>query len=78
MSEQEAARTVDDVVTASAVGRAVDVLAALLLVLGEGSRRLSIVVERANGRTATAGLSVGVALDVGPTAPRSTCGSLGC
>ncbi|MEU1415591.1 hypothetical protein [Streptomyces sp. NPDC005731] len=78
MSEQEAARTVDDVVTASVVGRAVDVLAALLLVLGEGSRRLSIVVERANGRTATAGLSVGVALGVWPTAPRSTCGSLGC
>ncbi|MFF0765027.1 hypothetical protein ACFYWH_34160 [Streptomyces sp. NPDC003737] len=58
MSEEQAARTVGDIVTASAAGRTVDVLAALLLALGEGSHQLSIVAERANGTTASAGLSL--------------------
>lgn len=53
MSEEQAARTVGDIVTASAAGRTVDVLAALLLALGEGSHQLSIVAERANGTTAS-------------------------
>ncbi|MEU7967321.1 hypothetical protein AB0D09_28240 [Streptomyces sp. NPDC049097] len=60
MSEHQATRTVGDAVTASAVGRAVNVLAALLLALGKGSHQLSIVAERANGTTTTADLSLSV------------------
>ncbi|MBW8707013.1 hypothetical protein MBT84_46025 [Streptomyces sp. MBT84] len=80
MSEEQAARTVGDIVTASAAGRTVDVLAALLLALGEGSHQLSIVTERANSTTASAGLSLSA--EVAPlcvaTAPRSTCACLRC
>ncbi|WP_406436449.1 hypothetical protein OHB14_62370 [Streptomyces sp. NBC_01613] len=59
MSEPKATPT-GDAVTASAVGRAVNVLAALLLTLDEGSHQLSIVAGRANGTTATADLSLSV------------------
>ncbi|MGW2556418.1 hypothetical protein [Streptomyces sp. NPDC001635] len=62
MSEHQATGSVGDAVTTSAVGRAVNVLAALLLALGEGSHQLSIVAERANGTTAAElSLSVGAA-----------------
>ncbi|MEU6653404.1 hypothetical protein ABZ904_29205 [Streptomyces sp. NPDC046900] len=60
MPEHQVTRTVGDAVTASAVGRAANVLAALLLALGEGSHQLSIVAERANDTTATADLSLSV------------------
>ncbi|MEU6261464.1 hypothetical protein [Streptomyces sp. NPDC047043] len=59
MSEPRATRRAD-AVTASAVGRAVHVLAALLLVLDEGSHQFSIVAERTNGTTVTADLSLSV------------------
>ena len=59
MSEPQATRS-GDAVTASAVARAVHVLAALLLALDEGSHQLSIVAERTNGTTVTADLSLSV------------------
>ncbi|MCX5336880.1 hypothetical protein [Streptomyces sp. NBC_00140] len=49
-----------DIATASAVGRAVDVLAALLLALDEGSHHLTIVAERQSGTTVSAELSLSV------------------
>ncbi|MEU0949873.1 hypothetical protein ABZ379_45535 [Streptomyces canus] len=59
MSEHETTRTVDPV-TASSVGRAVNVLAVLLLALGKGSHHLSIVAERTSGTTTSAELSLSV------------------
>lgn len=59
MSEPQATRSAD-AVTASAVARAVHVLAALLLALDEGSHQLSIVAERTNGTTVTADLALSV------------------
>ncbi|GGP80907.1 hypothetical protein [Streptomyces melanogenes] len=59
MSEPKVTRT-GEIVTASAVGRAVHVLAALLLALDEGSHHLSIVAERTNGTTVSAELSLSV------------------
>lgn len=52
--------TTGDVVTASAVGRAVDVLAVLLLALDKGRHHLTIVAERQSGTTVSAGLSLSV------------------
>ncbi|MEW1648439.1 hypothetical protein [Streptomyces sp. NPDC091219] len=48
----------EDAVTASAMGRAVTVLSALLLTLGEGSHQLSVVAERTNDTIVTADLSL--------------------
>ncbi|MEU9919490.1 hypothetical protein [Streptomyces sp. NPDC051001] len=59
MSEPTATES-RDIATASAVGRAVNVLAALLLALDEGSHQLTIVAERQSGTTVSAGLSLSV------------------
>ncbi|MFC8664002.1 hypothetical protein [Streptomyces sp. NPDC057199] len=59
MSEPKATRT-GDVVTASAVGRAVNLLASLLLALDEGSHQLTIVAERTNDTTVSADLPLSV------------------
>lgn len=51
-----------DTATASAMGRAMNVLAALLLALGEGSHRFSIVAERTNGAIVTADFSLSLGM----------------
>ncbi|WP_043687473.1 hypothetical protein [Streptomyces xylophagus] len=52
----------DDTATASAMGRAMNVLAALLLALGEGSHRFSMVAERTNGAIVTADFSLSLGM----------------
>lgn len=59
MPDPKAAPT-GDAVTASAVARAVNALAALLLALDEGTHHLSIVAERTNGTVASADLTLSV------------------
>jgi len=51
-----------DAATASAMGRATNVLAALLVALGEGSHQFSIVAERTNDTIVTADFSLSLGM----------------